>query len=118
VKRTNPTLLLVDDDPNDIVFLKLAFAAAGAEYRIYSVSGGDEAIAYLSGKGKFSDREAYAYPNLVITDLKMPKGDGFSVLEHFKQNPEWAVIPTIVLSGSQDNDDIKKAYLLGPAVTT
>jgi CheY-like chemotaxis protein len=113
MKRTNPTLLLVDDDPNDIVFLKLAFAAAGAEYRIYSVSGGDEAIAYLSGKGKFSDREAYAYPNLVITDLKMPKGDGFSVLEHFKQNPEWAVIPTIVLSGSQDNDDIKKAYLLG-----
>jgi len=49
----------------------------------------------------------------MITDLKMPDGDGFAVLEHFKQNPDWAVIPTVILSGSQDNDDIKKAYVLG-----
>ena len=46
-------------------------------------------------------------------DLKRPEADGFAVLEHLKNNPEWAVIPTVVLTASQDLDDIKKAYMLG-----
>jgi CheY-like chemotaxis protein len=113
MKRTSPTILLVDDDPNDLLFLQLAFQAAGVTSRIQTAGSGDEAVAYLSGEGKFSDRGTYVYPDFVITDLKMPNGDGFAVLEHFKENPEWAIIPTVVLSGSQDNDDIKKCYLLG-----
>lgn len=113
MKRTSPTILLVDDDSNDLIFIKSAFQAVGAAAGIQTATSGNEAVAYLSGEGKFSDRSVYAYPDFVITDLKMPNGDGFAVLEHFKQNPDWAVTPTIVLSGSQDNDDIKKAYLLG-----
>ena len=65
------------------------------------------------GEGKFADRAKYAYPTFIITDLKMAGGDGFSVLQHLKKNPEWAIIPTVVLSASGDPDDIKKAYLLG-----
>ena len=53
------------------------------------------------------------YPTFVITDLKMPRNDGFAVLEFLKSNPEWKIIPTIVLSASADLDDIKKAYMLG-----
>jgi CheY-like chemotaxis protein len=45
--------------------------------------------------------------------LKMPQGDGFTVLDYLKKNPEWAVIPTVVLSASDDLDDIKKSYILG-----
>ena len=113
MKRTRPTILVVDDDPNDLMLIQSAFRATGVKAGIQTASSGDEAIAYLSSEGKFSDRSIYVYPDFVITDLKMPHGDGFAVLEHFKRNPEWAVIPTVVLSGSQDNDDIKKAYLLG-----
>jgi len=113
MRRTNPTILVVDDDPNDLMLIQSAFRAAGVASPIQMASSGEEAIAYLSGEGKFSDRSIYVHPDFVITDLKMPNGDGFAVLEHFKRNPEWAVIPTVVLSGSQDNDDIKKAYLLG-----
>lgn len=113
MKRTNPTILVVDDDSNDLMLIQSAFQAAGVTARIQTADSGDEAIAYLSGEGKFSDRSVYAYPDFVITDLKMPNGDGFDVLEHFKKNPNWAIIPTVILSGSQDNDDIKKAYLLG-----
>ena len=113
MKRTNPTVLVVDDDSNDLMLIQSAFQAAGVASGIQTASSGDEAIAYLSGEGKFSDRSVYAYPDFVITDLKMPNGDGFAILEHFKKNPNWAVIPTVILSGSQDNDDIKKAYLLG-----
>jgi CheY-like chemotaxis protein len=113
MKRTSPTILVVDDDPDDLMLLQSAFRAAGVTSVIHTASGGDEAVAYLAGEGKFADRTTYAYPDFVITDLKMPNGDGFAVLEHFKRNPNWAVLPTVILSGSQDNDDIKKAYLLG-----
>ena len=65
------------------------------------------------GEGKFSDRKKFPYPTFVVTDLKMPGEDGFAVLDFLKQNPEWAVIPTIVLSGSSDPDDISIAYMLG-----
>lgn len=113
MRKTTPTILVIDDDANDLMLFESAFRAVGAASRVMTAGSGDEAIAYLNGEGKFSDRGAYPYPDFVITDLKMPDGDGFAVLEHFKRNPEWAVIPTVVLSGSQDNDDIKKAYLLG-----
>lgn len=48
-----------------------------------------------------------------MSDLKMPGGDGLSVLEHLKSVPEWSIIPTLIFSGSADLDDIKKAYMLG-----
>jgi CheY-like chemotaxis protein len=72
-----------------------------------------QAIAYMMGEGRFADREAFAYPTFVLTDLAMADGDGFAILEFLKTNPEWPIIPTIILSGSCDLDDIKSSYLLG-----
>jgi len=77
------------------------------------VASGSEAIAYLRGEGEFSNRARFQYPSFVLTDLKMPLGDGLTVLEYLKQQPDFAVIPTIVLSSSSDLDDIKTAYALG-----
>jgi PAS domain S-box-containing protein len=105
--------MVVDDDPNDLMLIELAFRAIGVKEPIHTISGGLEAIAYMMGEGKYADRSIYAYPTFITTDLKMPGADGFSVLEHLKNNPEWAVIPTVVLTGSADLDDIKKAYMLG-----
>ena len=112
MKRTHPVILAVDDDSNDLLFIQRAFQAIGVP-TIQTATSGNEAVAYLAGEGKFTDRNTYPYPDFVISDLKMPEGDGFAVLEHLKRNPERAVFPTVILSGSQDNDDIRKAYLLG-----
>ncbi|MDB6095524.1 MAG: response regulator receiver protein [Verrucomicrobia bacterium] len=105
--------MIVDDDPNDLVFIEKAFRDIGVTDPIHAINGGREAIAYMMGEGKYGDRARYAYPTFVTTDLKMPGTDGFAVLEHLRSNPQWAVIPTVVLSGSADLDDIKKAYMLG-----
>ena len=113
MKKYYSTILVVDDDPNDLILIERAFRAIGVKDPIHTVTGGQEAIAYMMGEGKFSDRRLYAYPTFITTDLKMPGADGFAVLEHLKNNPEWAVIPTVVLTASQDLDDIKKAYMLG-----
>lgn len=113
MKKYHSTILIVDDDPNELVFLERAFRAIGVTDPIHTINGGREAIAYMMGEGKFADRSLYAYPTFITTDLKMPGADGFTVLEHLKNNPEWAVIPTVVLTSSRDLDDIKKAYMLG-----
>src|SRR3954466_13473959 len=105
--------MVVEDDSNDQFLIEQAFRKIGVTDPIQIVSSGGESIAYMMGEGKFSDREKYAYPTFIITDLKMPRGDGFAVLEFLKGNPQWKVIPTIVLSASADLDDIKKSYMLG-----
>jgi len=113
MKKYNATVLIVEDDPNDQFLIQHAFREIGVTDPVHYVGDGAEAIAYMLGEGKYADREKYAYPTFIITDLKMPGTDGFAVLEFLKSNPEWKVIPTIVLSASSDLDDIKKSYMLG-----
>jgi len=113
MKSYRPTILVVDDDPNDLFFIERAFRAIGVKDPVHLVNGGREAIDYLMGIGKFSDRNVYAYPTFITTDLKMPGADGFAVLEYLKNNPERSVIPTVVLTSSRDLDDIRRAYTLG-----
>jgi CheY-like chemotaxis protein len=113
MKISAPSFLIIDDDANDLLFLRTAFKAVGATAQIQTVNSGYEAVAYLKGEGLYADRGQYPYPDFILTDLNMPGMDGFGVLEFLKTTPESAVIPTIVLSGSQDNDDIKRAYELG-----
>ena len=113
MKKYFATILVVEDDKNDQIFIEKAFRAVGLSGPLHVVSDGAEAIAYMMGEGKFADRKEFAYPTFIMTDLKMPKVDGFAVLEFLKGNPEWAIIPTVVFSASSDRDDIKKSYMLG-----
>jgi len=113
MKAYHSTIMVVDDDPSDLMLIERAFRSIGVKDPIHTINGGLEAIAYMMGEGKYADRSVYAYPTFITTDLKMPGADGFAVLQHLKNNPEWAVIPTVVLTGSADLDDIKKAYMLG-----
>lgn len=113
MKKYHATILVVEDDPNDQLLITRSFREIGVVDPIQVVGDGAEAIAYMMGQGKYSDRAKYAYPTFVMTDLKMPRADGFAVLEFLKGNPQWAIIPTIVLSASADADDIKKSYMLG-----
>jgi CheY-like chemotaxis protein len=111
--RNRKTILVVDDDENDRGFIVAALLSNGVKDSIHVASSGSEAIAYLKGEGKFANRTQYGYPDFLITDIKMPGGDGFSVLEHLRRNPEHAIIPTIVFSSSDDPNDVRKAFVLG-----
>jgi CheY-like chemotaxis protein len=111
--RTLLNILIVDDSDDDQALLVTAFERIGVTQKIECVSGGHEAIAYIQGDGKFAERDRYPYPSFIITDLKMQDGDGFSLLEQLKSMPQYRILPTIVMSASADEDDIKKAYMLG-----
>ena len=113
MKTNNFTILVIDDSEDDLLFIMRAWRQLGVTNPIHTACSGDEAIAYLQGDGKYSDRSIYAYPSFITIDLKTPAGDGLSVLEYLKRNPERTVIATAVLSASRDLDDIKKSYMLG-----
>lgn len=108
-----PNILIVDDDLDARDLLLLALQRLGISSRTCWVNSGNEAVAYLEGEGVFADRERFPYPSLLITDLKMPDGDGFRLLEQLRSKPRYRVVPTIVLSTSSDADDIRRAYMLG-----
>jgi len=113
MKKYNATILVVDGDADERMFIERVLRKLGITSPIHLLASGDEAIAYMKGEGRYADRRGYAYPSFVLTDLRMAHGDGFAVLAFLKRNPDWAVIPTVVLSASNNPHDIKEAYRLG-----
>jgi CheY-like chemotaxis protein len=109
----NYTILLVEDDPNDVLFLQRALKKNGINNPVSVLSDGEEAIAYLTGSDHYSDRLKYPFPKVIMLDLKMPRRGGLEVLEWLKEHPQYRVIPTLVLTSSRINEDVIKAYGLG-----
>lgn len=106
-------ILVAEDDPDDVLLLEQAFQRAGLEKPVHVCPDGAEAIAYLSGEGQYSDRQRYPMPQLLITDLKMPRRSGFDLLEWLHGAPQRALLATMVLSTSAAETDVKRAYQLG-----
>ena len=106
-------VMIVDDCKDDKHLLRLAFRAAGVEQPLVELESGDEAQKYLSGEGPYSDRRLYPLPCVVITDLKMPKMDGFDLLGWMRAQPALGGVPRLVLSGSGEDGDRKRANQLG-----
>lgn len=110
-----PHRILLIDDNLDQQFLSTHALNKALHDRstVNLANSGNEAIAYMIGEGKFADRQRYPFPTVVITDLNMPDGDGFDVLEFMQVNLQWGVVPRIVFSTSDNEDDIRTAYQLG-----
>jgi CheY-like chemotaxis protein len=113
MKAPSKTVLLVEDDPNDVFFLEKAFQDAGAQIAMPVVEDGQMAIEYLGGEGKYADRAKFPFPDLVLLDLKLPGKGGFDVLRWVKTRPELEKLLVIVLTSSRDPRDVEKAYRLG-----
>jgi CheY-like chemotaxis protein len=107
------TVLVADDDDNDAFFLERAFKHAKIANPLCRVVDGEEAIVYLSGGGKYADREKYPVPCLLLLDLKMPRKNGFEVLEWIRGQPGLKRLPVVVLTSSREDPDINRAYELG-----
>jgi CheY-like chemotaxis protein len=103
-------ILLVEDDPNDVLLMRRAFRAAGLPEPGTVLSDGEEAIAYLAGENGFADREKYPLPTLLLLDLKLPRRSGFEVLEWLRQQERTSRLPVVVLTSSRQPDDVNRAY--------
>ncbi len=110
---TKPVILIVEDDPNDVLLLQRAFKKANIVVPLQTVGHGDDAVAYLAGDGQYADREQYPAPILVLLDLKLPRRSGLEVLEWIRAQSGLRRLPVVVLTSSKEADDINKAYDLG-----
>ena len=106
-------VLVAEDNPDDALLLRRALEKAGIRARLKIVADGEEMLLYLQGRGAFANRVNYPMPSLIILDLKMPRKSGLEVLEWIGQNMHLAVVPTIVLSASNLEADVRAAYNLG-----
>jgi CheY-like chemotaxis protein len=106
-------ILLVEDEENDALLVQMAFKKNEIPNPVRWVRDGLEAIAYLNGEGNFADRELHPFPGVLILDLKMPRMTGLELLAWIRDHPEFRVIPTIIMSASQLDSDVEKAYALG-----
>jgi CheY-like chemotaxis protein len=108
-----PLILLVEDREDDILLIRKSFAKGAIYNPLQVVRDGEEAICYLAGDGRYANRAEYPLPDLVLLDLKMPRVDGFEVLQWIRRQPGFSSIRVIVLTSSDAIRDVNRAYRLG-----
>lgn len=107
------TILLAEDDENDILLMQRAFARAHLANPLQVVRDGEEAFSYLKGIGRYADRSKYPLPCMLLLDLKMPKHSGFEVLEWIRQESPISRLIVVILTVSNQTPDINRGYDLG-----
>jgi CheY-like chemotaxis protein len=102
-------VLLVEDDPGDVLMTQEAFEEHKVRNRLAVVSDGDEALAYLRRQPPYENAPR---PDLILLDLNLPRRDGRQVLEEIKSDETLRQIPVVVLTTSQADEDILRSYRL------
>lgn len=106
------TILLVEDDPQDVELTIEALSEYNVANSIVPVGDGVAALEYLRHEGNFKNR-SNGHPAVILLDIKMPRMDGIELLEIIKKDDSLKNIPVVMLSSSRENPDLKKCYDLG-----
>jgi CheY-like chemotaxis protein len=102
-------VLLVEDDPGDVLMTQEAFADHKVHNRLHVVSDGVEAMAFLRKEGSYADAIT---PDLILLDLNLPKMDGREVLAAIKKDETLRSIPVVILTTSEAEEDVLRSYSL------
>jgi CheY-like chemotaxis protein len=102
-------VLLVEDDDGDVLMTREAFEHHKIRNKLHVVQDGDEALQFLHREGPYVDAPR---PGLILLDLNLPRRDGREVLAELKADPELRVIPVVVLTTSEAEEDILRSYAL------
>jgi CheY-like chemotaxis protein len=106
-------ILLVEDNEDDVFIMQQALKKLPLKYRVHLAEDGRQALDYLQGIGKYSDRAIYPYPVIIFLDLKLPKVHGFEVLTWISEQPIIKEIPVAMLTSSPEPSDRERAANLG-----
>jgi two-component system response regulator len=108
-----PQLLVVEDDENDVFFLRRALQSTGAALDLHVAIDGRQALDYLHGRNGYADRTKHPLPSLVLLDLKVPYISGLDVLRQIRATPELRKLIVVVLTSSALDSDVVQAYEIG-----
>jgi CheY-like chemotaxis protein len=102
-------VLLVEDDPGDVLMTREAFEHHKIRNQLHVVSDGEQALQFLHQAGDYAGAPR---PGLILLDLNLPRRDGLEVLAELKTDPALRVIPVVILTTSQAEEDILRSYSL------
>ena len=109
----NKTILLVEDDPDDEEFTIRTLKRYNVTNQVAVARDGAEALDYLFGTGRHAGRDTRAGPAVVLLDLNLPKIRGLEVLERIRADERTRLIPVVILTSSQEDEDLVNGYRLG-----
>jgi len=107
------TILLVEDNPNDELLTLRALKKSKVANGVVVAHDGAEALDYLFGAGEYAERDISILPTVVLLDLKLPKIDGLEVLERIRADERTQLLPVVILTSSDEEQDIVESYKLG-----
>jgi CheY-like chemotaxis protein len=106
-------ILLVEDNPDDVDLTLHALKKNNIRNEIVVANDGAEALDFLFGTGKYSDRDLSIMPTVILLDLKLPKIDGLEVLRRLRANELTKFLPVVILTSSKEDQDILTGYSFG-----
>lgn len=107
------TILLVEDNPDDELLTRITLKKNNICNEVVVVRDGAEALEYLFGTGRYEGRDLEAMPQVILLDLALPKIDGLEVLRRIRNDERTKLLPTVILTSSEDEEDRVKGYDLG-----
>ncbi len=113
LERKAVTILLVEDDDGHARLLEKNLRRGGVSNRLVRVADGQEAVDYVSRTPPYNDATTHPAPSIILLDVRMPRLDGFEVLAHLKSDPLLMKIPVIMLTSTDNQAEINRAYEMG-----
>jgi len=107
------TILLVEDNPDDVLLTRRALKKNNICNEVVVAGDGAEALDYLFGMGSYEGRDLDAMPQLILLDLDLPKIDGLEVLRRIRSDERTRLLPTVILTSSEEQEDLVEGYGLG-----
>ena len=109
----NKIIFLVEDNPDDEALALRALKKNNISNQVIVARDGAEALDCLLGTGQYSGRDTNLLPHVVLLDLKLPKIDGLEVLRHLRANESTKLLPVVILTSSNEEQDLLTGYSLG-----
>ena len=113
IQNNDVQILMVEDNATDAELVLRAFKKHNLANHVHWVKDGEEALDFIFSRGEYCDRKENQRPKLVLLDLKLPKVDGLEVLRQMKADDNTKVIPVVVLTSSEEEQDMVDSYRLG-----
>lgn len=110
---TQNMIMLVEDNPNDAALIERALRKTGIQNAIFRAQDGLDALHYLFATGRYEDRDPIDMPAVVLIDLNLPNIDGLEVLRRMRTDYRTKLVPIVIFTGSNDEQDLINGYTMG-----
>jgi CheY-like chemotaxis protein len=106
-------ILIAEDNSDDVLMLEIALKKAGIANPIHAVGDGEETMAYFAGRGAYANRNQFPLPGALFLDLRLPRRNGFEVLQWLRSRVEFNDLLIVILTGARETRYVQHAYQLG-----